>query len=583
VMDDGVARVFWVEAGVLTGVGLVGSGDLEASSALGASDEDDLAAGEAVEALEEVDTAQGDALPGAAVVAGEGDLEEEPAEHGEDPLRWHSESGMRDLGGVAGLAKELFDAGMGPEGDLLEHQRTPTVRAGQGIGAGPGPVTLSPAAVGEGSLDGLGLGSGRGWFVAESATSLREVASPPTGGEEAAVADHLEVLVGDVADEATDEGEDGKGLEGGLAAPGVVLEGEADVDAVVVGDAVFGQHGPLRVATDVAEGGGGIQQAGPDVGVPGDVPELVEKAVEAGVGLEDGPAGREAELAGLVGLAKGGDDVVLPHPLEAGVVHEPAHLVGLDPAVPVEGESPFGDEEMDVGMPPEVGAEGVDHRDDPHAHLVLLAGPLVEGGGGGLGQDGEAEPAVQDHEGTELPGHGEDQMVIGHLEEVAQGPVGPLVGGVLAAGGAEAGLAGVGDDPGLVPIRAHVDMAAQGRCATGPELPDGLQDHGPDPAPLRLEELLPVGVQDRGDPVADLLPDGQHGKRMLPSLQGLRNQKSSRAKRAKFRCRLGSGPLALRSDPTLGLARSLLAHPPRQAVGFGNARNVIRHGLEACG
>jgi hypothetical protein len=25
------------------------------------------------------------------------------------------------------------------------------------------------------------------------------------------------------------------------------------------------------------------------------------------------------------------------------------------------------------------------------------------------------------------------------------------------------------------------------------------------------------------------------------------------------------------SDPTLGLSRRLLAHPPRQAVGFGNA------------
>jgi hypothetical protein len=105
---------------------------------------------------------------------------------------------------------------------------------------------------------------------------------------------------GDVAHEAADEGEHRHRLEGGLAALGVVLEREADLLAVVVGDAVLGEHGALGVAADVAEAGRGIEQAGTDVGVPGEVVELLEQPVEGGVLLQEGRAGREAELAVLV-------------------------------------------------------------------------------------------------------------------------------------------------------------------------------------------------------------------------------------------------------------------------------------------
>jgi len=90
----------------------------------------------------------------------------------------------------------------------------------------------------------------------------------------------LEVLVRDVAYESADESQDGKRLEGGLSPFGVVLEGEADGVAVVVRDPVLGQHRPFGVAADVAQRGRGIKEAGPDVGVPGELPELAEEAAE---------------------------------------------------------------------------------------------------------------------------------------------------------------------------------------------------------------------------------------------------------------------------------------------------------------
>lgn len=161
-------------------------------------------------------------------------------------------------------------------------------------------------------------------------------------------------------------------------------------------------------------------------------------------------------------------------------------------------------------MPLEVGPERVDHRDDPHLHAVLVAGPLVEARRGGAGQDREADLAVEGHHAPELAGRREHDVVILDLEEVAQGTVRPLIRGVLATGRAETRLAGVRYDPDLVPIRALVHVAAQGRRPARQQLAHGLEHHRPDPPHLGLEELLPVRRENVGDPVADLLADGQH-------------------------------------------------------------------------
>jgi hypothetical protein len=98
---------------------------------------------------------------------------------------------------------------------------------------------------------------------------MGEVVVPPAGSEDPGVAQSLEVLVGDVADQPAEESHHRQGLEQGLAAFGVVPEGEADRAAlgIVVGDAVLGEHRPLGVAADVTQGEAGIAQAASDVGV----------------------------------------------------------------------------------------------------------------------------------------------------------------------------------------------------------------------------------------------------------------------------------------------------------------------------
>jgi hypothetical protein len=166
--------------------------------------------------------------------------------------------------------------------------------------------------------------------------------------------------------------------------------------------------------------------------------------------------------------------------------------------------------QVDEWMPLQVGAESVQHDDDSHAHAVLLAGPLVETGRSRTRQDGQTHPPVEGDEDPQLPGHGQHQVMVGDLQQVVQHNIGPAVGRVLAARGTEARLARVRHDADLMIIRAGVNVTAQSRRPTRANLPDGLQHHRPDPAVVGLEEVLPVRLQNRGEPVADLRADGQH-------------------------------------------------------------------------
>jgi len=78
--------------------------------------------------------------------------------------------------------------------------------------------------------------------------------------------------------------------------------------------------------------------------------------------------------------------------------------------------------------------------------------------------------------------------MIGDLEQIVEDRVGPAIGCVLAAGRAEARLAGVRDDLDARAGGALVDMAAERRRPARDELADGFDDDRPDPSALRLEE-----------------------------------------------------------------------------------------------
>lgn len=102
---------------------------------------------------------------------------------------------------------------------------------------------------------GIGGFLGLRLFVPKEAARVSEIVLAPAGCEQAGVAHHLEVLVRDVSDQSTQEGEHRQCLVGGSAALCIVVEGKADSAAlgVVVGDAVLGQNGSLGVAANVAQ------------------------------------------------------------------------------------------------------------------------------------------------------------------------------------------------------------------------------------------------------------------------------------------------------------------------------------------
>jgi hypothetical protein len=276
--------------------------------------------------------------------------------------------------------------------------------------------------------------------VAEGGVGGVEVGLFPAAGEEAGVSNHREVLVGDVVDEARDEGHHLHGLEAGLAAVGVVLEGDGDVLTVEASDTVLGKDGAFRIASDIADAEARVEKRGSDVGVPGEGPQAFDPAGEFRVGAEVGRGAREAELAELVSCSEAGDDLVLPPFLQSAVMHQEP-WIGGDPSGAIKAQAARSDDQVDVRMPFQIGAEGMDDSDDAHPHSFDVTSPLLDGFDGGAHEEVEADSSVHSEELTKLPRRGQDEVVIGDVEKLAEYTVGPDIGGVFAAGWAEATLA----------------------------------------------------------------------------------------------------------------------------------------------
>ena len=358
-------------------------------------------------------------------------------------------------------------------------------------------------------------------FPAESTPGLGDIAGLPAGGEEPGVTDHGEVLVRDVADEPLDELRDRQGLVGLLATLRVVAEGEADRLAVVVGDPVLGQHGPLRVASDVPHREPGVEQTRPDVGVPGDVVELGEKPAEGGEVLQIGRGSREAEPPVPMSLPQQTNHVVPPALLQTAVVHEKPR-VGRDPSCPVEGQTTSGNEHVDVRMELEVGSERVQDADHPHphAHAHHVMRPLGDRALSRREEEVEAHFPVHEERGPQLPGKGQHEVVIGHVEQVVQDAVRPHVRGVLSTARTRPRLAGMRDDLHLTATRAEIDVAPQCRRPTRQDAADGLEDHGPNELPAVPPEGIPVDREDHREVEADVRHEARHGPRCSPRPDG---------------------------------------------------------------
>lgn len=142
-------------------------------------------------------------------------------------------------------------------------------------------------------------------------------------------------------------------------------------------------------------------------------------------------------------------------------------------------------------MPLQVAAKGMEYLHDTHVHPLLLAGPLAQRGGGGAEQLAQRPRPIEGQHASKMRWHCEDQVMVGHSRRSFEHAVGQAVGGVFAAGGTEARLAGVGHDFDPHALRALVEMTAKGqggdrRAAYAPSRtpPDG-------PAPEWCERTRP--------------------------------------------------------------------------------------------
>ncbi|MCU7378805.1 hypothetical protein OBO34_10610 [Clostridiales Family XIII bacterium ASD5510] len=127
--------------------------------------------------------------------------------------------------------------------------------------------------------------------------------------------------------------------------------------------------------------------------------------------------------------------------------------------------SPLGDEHMDVRVPFQVTAEGMqcgDHARPEVLLMVLAVKPVGEYLGGGPEEDME-EAAVLTEVGAQLLRDGEDNMAVPAVDELEGDGIGTvrLVGG--AAGVAETAVAAERDEFVCAAVRAYVEGAAEVR------------------------------------------------------------------------------------------------------------------------
>jgi hypothetical protein len=153
-----------------------------------------------------------------------------------------------------------------------------------------------------------------------------------------------------------------------------------------------------------------------------------------------------------------------------------------DPSILRRGETPAGDDAVQVGMEGEGLGPGVQNCDRAGQGTEPPAAHVMKGLEGGLEQHRVAAPAVGQEEGMQRLGHGEDEVEVLHREEAALlGLDPPSLLEVLTLG-AVAVATGVVQGDFARAVVAHKEVATQKRRSAR----DDVADH---PAALRPQPL----------------------------------------------------------------------------------------------
>ena len=190
---------------------------------------------------------------------------------------------------------------------------------------------------------------GLGWRHIEQAAAEGELLLAVAAGEEAEVADVVEVFGQDMEQEAADElfGGEGQGLEAAVMA--VVAPAEADLTVLDGEEAVVGDGDAVGVAAEVVEDLVGAGEGALGVDDPLGLAEGLEVAGE-GVGIvESGEGVAELEPAGAEGLLEQFEEEAAEQAGEDPDGEEETGAAG-DPAVTVGSDAAAGDDAVQVGV-----------------------------------------------------------------------------------------------------------------------------------------------------------------------------------------------------------------------------------------
>ena len=190
---------------------------------------------------------------------------------------------------------------------------------------------------------------GLGWRPIEQAAAEGELLLAVAAGEEAEVADAVEVLGQDMEQEASDElfGREGQGLE--VAVMAVVAPAESDLTVLDGEEAVVGDGDAVGVAAEVVEDLVGAGEGGLGVDDPLGLAEGLEVAGE-GVGVvESGQGVAELKPAGAEGLLEPFEEEAAEQAGEDADGEEETGAAG-DPAVTVGSDAATGDDAVQVGV-----------------------------------------------------------------------------------------------------------------------------------------------------------------------------------------------------------------------------------------
>ncbi len=315
------------------------------------------------------------------------------------------------------------------ESDAGEFHRGVAVGADEGVAVKGFHEHFAP-----GEADRLWFG-----FLRQEGAGLIDHVGSDTVGEDACMAEGTKVLVWDVLDKPSDEILDSDGERGDLVS-GAIFVAKGDQFAIESGDIVFSDDRAFAVAADIADGKCGVLERSSEVQIPFFLVERREEGVEALRGADGLVRRRRFQHAGFEEFLEFVEEGVAEHRSQA----LPWDVVVGDPACFVGGDAAAGDDDVNVRIPLEIGAEGM--KDHDKARLVAaLAGPYEEGVFDGAEEGIERVFFVHADPVAQFPRNGEDEVLVGDVDDRGECGFDPAVDGGFATGGAEARLAGVRD------------------------------------------------------------------------------------------------------------------------------------------